>query len=278
MDRPSDELPFQTRIQENALDLGAEDSVVPGTSANDGEWSLDELEAAYQRALDAADSVTTEAETVAGEPSDEVPQSAVAAEVPPAGESGPEHGSPGAQLSEAPAATDLSVEKVIEALLFVGGDPVSGRRLADLLGGEQFHDDVDETIAQIDDRYREQGRPYHVQLVEGGYRLSLLPGFEPVRSRVYGLGPKDVRLSQDALEILALVAYRQPISRSDIEATGKTNAATMTRQLLRLELIALERGDGGKDDIRYHTTERFLELFSLNRLEDLPHPEDLMFR
>ncbi|MEX0585393.1 MAG: SMC-Scp complex subunit ScpB, partial [Pirellulales bacterium] len=68
------------------------------------------------------------------------------------------------------------------------------------------------------------------------------------------------------------------IGREAIEATGKSNAASLLRQLLRLELIALERGDGGKDDINYRTTSRFLELFSIERLDDLPHPEDLMFR
>jgi segregation and condensation protein B len=95
---------------------------------------------------------------------------------------------------------------------------------------------------------------------------------------VYGLGPKDVKLSQDALEVLALVAYQQPVTRVDVEATGKPNAAALLRQLLRRELIRLERGDGSADDVRYFTTSRFLQLFGLASLDDLPRAEDVVFK
>jgi segregation and condensation protein B len=63
-----------------------------------------------------------------------------------------------------------------------------------------------------------------------------------------------------------------------VEQTGKAHAPAVLRQLLRRELISLQRGEGGKDDVTYHTTPRFLQLFGLGSLDDLPLPEDLMFK
>ncbi|MBL8849721.1 MAG: SMC-Scp complex subunit ScpB [Planctomycetaceae bacterium] len=258
--------PFQAVVPGPAVPAaGLDEPMIPV----DDDWSLADLEDAYQRALESADAVAEQVELEAPAPELQT----IAA--------------PTAQSSVNRVATSVEAftvaetiqpEQILEALLFVGGDGLTGRRLADLLGGDRMHGVVDDAITHINARYFEQCRPYQILLGEGGYRLSLRPELESVRSRVYGMGPRDVRLSQDALEVLALIAYKQPILREDIEATGKPNVAALVRQLLRLELISLERGTGGKDDIRYRTTSRFLQLFALDRLEDLPHPEDLMFR
>jgi len=269
MSSERDDLPFHAVVPDSPRvpeDSAAADSADPA----DGDWSLAALEEAYQRALDSADAVAeqVELETAADWSADTegTPSTPYAATAPPSAS------------AIATTVDRIAPEQVLEALLFVGGDPLPGRRLADLLGGETMSAQIEELIDQLNARYLEQSRPYHILPGEGGYRLTLRPDFETIRSRVYGLGPRDVRLSQDALEILALIAYQQPVDRETVEATGKTNALGLVRQLLRLELVSLERGDGGKDDIRYRTTARFLELFSLERLEELPHPEDLMFK
>lgn len=238
-------------------------------TVDDSEWTLAALEDAYQRAVESVDAATALIDGLSAVPADAalaVDESAVLIPSPrdpptPAGET-----------------AQLAPQHVLEALLFVGGDPLTGRRLAELLGGERMHGVIDEFVVELNARYADQCRPYEVVLGEGGYRLALRPEFEVVRHRVYGTGPRDVRLSQDALEVLALVAYQQPVTRAALEATGKANIAGHLRQLLRLELVSLERGDGGKDDVSYRTTPRFLQVFALERLEDLPQPEDLMFR
>jgi segregation and condensation protein B len=84
-----------------------------------------------------------------------------------------------------------------------------------------------------------------------------------------------VRLAQDVLEVLALVAYRQPISQKEIESHGKDNAGNLLRQLLRRDLISFERGPGGRKDLQYQTTSRFLSVFGLASLDDMPQAEDL---
>mgnify|MGYP002396995640 CR=1 FL=1 len=99
-----------------------------------------------------------------------------------------------------------------------------------------------------------------------------------MRNRVFGLGPKEVRLSQEALEVLSLVAYQQPISRQQLEQFGKPNATGMLRQLLRRELIAIERGNNPRRDITYRTTPRFLEVFGVTAIDDLPQPDEIEVR
>jgi len=105
--------------------------------------------------------------------------------------------------------------------------------------------------------------------------MQLRAAFQRVSDRVHGYGPKEVKLSQDALEILALVAYRQPISKEQLDECGKSNWTGIVRQLLRRELIGLNRET---EDVTYHTTSRFLQVFGLGSLNDLPHPEDLDYR
>ena len=134
---------------------------------------------------------------------------------------------------------------------------------------------VEQTIDELNTAYVAQARPYEIRLGEGGYRLELRPEYDRLRHRVYGSGPREVRLSQDVLEVLALVAYRQPVSQHEIESHGKQNAGNLLRQLLRRDLIAFERGPGGRKDVQYHTTARFLSVFGLGNLEELPQAEDL---
>lgn len=172
----------------------------------------------------------------------------------------------------------VTERQVIEAALFVGGKPLTTKKLRQLLQADKALDVVNRSIDTLNQQYRSEERPYEIVLAEGGYRLVLRPEFESVRSRVFGLGPKDVKLSQEVLEILALVAYWQPISKQEIEEAGKANAAGIIRQLLRRELIAIERGEDGRNDIRYHTTDRFLSVFGLSTLDELPKAGDFEFK
>lgn len=176
-------------------------------------------------------------------------------------------------------ASDPSVKplRVIEACLFVGGQPLSAKKLAALLDGNNEASDIETLIDELNHEYATQGRPYEIRLVDGGYKLALRAEFEAIRSRVYGVGPRDVKLSQDVLEVLALVAYQQPIAHSAVEAC-KPNSANVLRQLLRRELISLNRIDQSRNGVEYSTTPRFLQLFGLAHLNELPTPEDLSVR
>ncbi|MFG0334703.1 MAG: SMC-Scp complex subunit ScpB [Maioricimonas sp. JB049] len=268
-------------------DMPAVDADRPSTPdeiSADSELSLDAIEQAYQRALEISDAERLEAPSSAGE---ETPNAGAAdlslpQQVPCdagwAADNAGEAASRGDELLSLDEDNGPSVRprEVLEALLFVGGQPLTTRQLAGSLGGEFPYGEIDELIDALNHDYSVQNRPYEIRLGEGGYRLTLRSEYERVRSRVYGQGPREVRLSQDALEILAFVAYQQPVDRSAVDETGKKNAAGLLRQLLRLELVALTRGEDGT--VTYHTTSRFLELFGLGSIADLPRAAEIRFK
>ncbi|QDU37621.1 hypothetical protein Mal4_19360 [Maioricimonas rarisocia] len=272
----------------------AESADLPATAADvpssedvisvDGELSLDAIEQAYQRALEISDAEHLEASSsptdwpAEGDAIDPSPEETAPCEAGGTVEAVGEAASDDDELLSLDEDSGPSVRprQVLEALLFVGGQPLTTRQLADSLGGEFPHEEIDELIDALNHDYFVQNRPYEIRLGEGGYRLTLRSEYERVRSRVYGQGPREVRLSQDALEILAFVAYQQPVDRPAVEETGKKNAAGLLRQLLRLELVALTRREDGT--VTYHTTTRFLELFGLGSIDDLPRAAEIRFK
>lgn len=171
--------------------------------------------------------------------------------------------------------SNVSPVQVIEAALFVGGVPLTAKKICSMVRGSFDTAFVEQTLDELNAAYLAQCRPYEIRLGEGGYRLELRAEYDRLRHRVYGSGPREVRLAQDVLEVLALVAYLQPISQKDIESHGKANGGNLLRQLLRRDLISFERGPGGRKDLQYQTTPRFLSVFGLASLEDLPQAEDL---
>jgi segregation and condensation protein B len=239
---------------------------VPDPSAVDDEWSTDDLEAAYQRALAALDAVDSE---IVAATEELAPGSTTAAST----ESQPE------APVEAPAdELRVTAQQVIEVCLFVGGPPLTAGKLASILKGDYTAQFVEDAIESLNRRYQAEGRPYEIRLGEGGYRLVLRDDYERLRHKVYGLGPREVRLSQEALEVLAIVAYHQPVSESAIAELGKPQSGPTLRQLLRRELIAVERTPDDPKDVRYATTPRFLSLFGVTRLDDLPRPDELLYK
>ncbi len=234
----------------------------------DDVYSTEHLEQLYRQALQASDFVEEISQQLGLEPSNE---SVSLVEVPPAAPSVPVAFAP-------PQRAEVTPGRILEAALFVGGTTLTIKKLGRMLGEDRPDEFVENEIAALNDLYERQQRPYVIRFGEGGYRLALRPEFERIRNRVFGLGPKDVRLSRDALEVLALVAYRQPVSRGEIESQGKPNAGTILGQLLRRELVSIERGGAARKDVLYRTTPRFLQLFGLKGLDDLPLPDDLGFK
>jgi segregation and condensation protein B len=178
-----------------------------------------------------------------------------------------------AATAETPAAP-LSPKRIIEALLFVGGAPLTAVRAADAIRGltpAQFQ----EAIAELNRAYRTQGRPYSIQPRDRGYILGLRQQYRGVVDNLFG-STREARLSVAAVDVLALVAYRQPATRQEIDSLRGADSAALLRQLVRRGLIAVvHRGDAAQKEVAYGTTQRFLDLFGLKSLEDLPQTQDL---
>ncbi len=100
--------------------------------------------------------------------------------------------------------------------------------------------------------------------------LVVRPAYRNLRERMYG-GPRETRLAQPALDVLSVVAYRQPVSKAEIDSIRGTDSAATLRQLVRLNLVAVRhRAEATGREVRYGTTARFLQVFGLSSLDELP--------
>ena len=171
-------------------------------------------------------------------------------------------------------ATPPPLERVVEALLFVGGAPLTSERACEAIRGltaAQFTQAIDD----LNRDYRKQGRPYAIQTQGQGYVINLRPRFKPVMEKLYGT-TREARLSPAAIDVLSLVAYRQPATKAEIDSLRGMESGNLLRQLVRRGLIAVaNRADANHKEVAYGTTARFLELFDLRSLEDLPQTQDL---
>lgn len=168
---------------------------------------------------------------------------------------------------QTPTETPPSPLQIVEAMLFVGGPPLTVDKVCSAVRGLTA-ERVRELIDELGRKYRRQNRPYAIQPEGDGFVLRVKPQYRALREKLYG-GPKEARLSQPSLDALSLIAYRQPVTTADVDALRGADSTGVIRQLVRLGLIAaVERG--GPDGTKYGTTPRFLELFHLSSLDDLP--------
>lgn len=157
---------------------------------------------------------------------------------------------------------------LLEALLFIQGDPVSEEQLA--LWLDQTPEDVRQQVDRLNRLLESRESGLTVQRVEGGVRLATHPRLHPLLSeRVMRRAAEP--LSHAAWEVLAIVAYRQPITRLEIEAVRQTGSERALETLLSRELIEeVGRKETPGRPILYGTTGRFLREFGLTSPKDLP--------
>jgi segregation and condensation protein B len=164
--------------------------------------------------------------------------------------------------------------RAIEAVLLVAVEPVLPSLLAELL--EEPVERVEETITALGEDYLRQGRGFVVARIAGGVRLQTHPDVSPYVER---FANRDVshRLSTAALETLAIVAYRQPVSRGQISSLRGVNVDGVTRLLEQRGYIeVVGRADGPGQPALYGTTDLFLERLGLDSLAQLPPVEDFL--
>jgi segregation and condensation protein B len=165
------------------------------------------------------------------------------------------------------------LRKILEAILLVVDEPVPEGQLAQVLEAPRAV--VLETIEDLAAAYERDGRGFELRQVAGGWRLYTAPDCAPYVER-FVLDGQQARLTQAALETLAVVAYRQPVSRQSVAAIRGVNVDGVIRTLLTRGLIAEagEEGPGGAH--LYVTTPYFLERLGLRSLEDLPNLAPLL--
>jgi segregation and condensation protein B len=163
------------------------------------------------------------------------------------------------------------LECIIEALLFVAGEAVSLERLQKIIP-EAERGQLLRALERLKARY--QGRGVVLKEVAEGFRLETDPSLAPYIQRLlYGAPPK---LSRAALETLAIIAYKQPITKAEIEALRGVDSSGALKALLEKDLVRVAgRKDLPGKPLLYATTRRFLEVFGLKDLKELPSLKEL---
>jgi segregation and condensation protein B len=163
--------------------------------------------------------------------------------------------------------------RIVEGLLLAAPEPLTAQRLAELVPGAN-PSTVRELVTELNAEYAEQGRGFEIAEVAGGWQLRTCTD---LAEYIHALHPRRaVRLSRAALETLAVVGYKQPITRAEIEHVRGVDAGAVLRSLLERDLVRIagHREIPGRPML-YATTRRFLEVFGLSSLEDLPSLRDL---
>ena len=172
----------------------------------------------------------------------------------------------------------LTPESIFEALLFVGGEEngcVTAEQVCNLLPGvsEEEAAAMADAIAQ---RWEEDARPYYLERKGDSWRMSLKETFAPIRELFYS-AVREFELTQSANNVLAIVAYQQPVTAQQISQTiGIDRPTSILNQLVKRNLLQVEKRVTGEKKVNlYRTTQRFLELYNLESLDDLPTLDDI---
>lgn len=207
---------------------------------------------------------------------------AVPAESPAGDGSDPNSPESGAETHRSEDATEddsdqrpATPEGILEAILFLGhpqNEPLSSRMIAGYLRGVSPNE-VDQMVAELNAGYAEQNAPYEIVSIGTGYRMTLKEEFVRLREVFYGR-VREAKLTQAAVDLLAIVAYNQPVTSDNVERLRGQPCGAILAQLVRRELLRVDYTNDKPRKKMYRTTDRFLDLFGLDSLEDLPSHED----
>jgi len=164
------------------------------------------------------------------------------------------------------------IKKVIEALLFVSEKPLTLEDFRQALDGMD-DDSIKNALKELSEDYVKQDRSFNVAELAGGYQIITNPEFAPWISKLFKRD--DVRLSLPSLETLAIIAYKQPLTRAEIEKIRGVNVDGVIKTLIDKSLIKIRgRRDAPGRPITYGTTDEFLKRFGLKGIEHLPKLRD----
>ena len=166
-----------------------------------------------------------------------------------------------------------SLVEVIEAVLFVGREPVRSESFCQAFADVSV-EAFDEAIRELRGRYRRESRPYDVRRQDDGFVLELR---DPYRSELVQrmMGQRQIKLSRAAIDVLSVATYRQPITKTNVDEIVGFDSGSALRQLVRRGL--LQTGPSAEDETipAYSTAPRFLELFGLESTDDIPSSDEL---
>jgi segregation and condensation protein B len=166
------------------------------------------------------------------------------------------------------------LKRVVEALLFSSDRPITTRRLTEVCDAEDGRE-VRAIVLELQQEYAAENRAFRIEEIAGGFQLLTNPRYAPWLQKLHQRQQEET-LSKAALETLAIVAYRQPITRAEVEDIRGVHCGSMLRSLVDKRLIKVTgRSDELGRPMLYGTTRQFLEAFGLRSLKDLPKRQEL---
>jgi len=168
---------------------------------------------------------------------------------------------------------EVTVESVIEAVLFASDEPLTALRLANIV--EITEKQIREHIESLNNKYQSNNSAFRIQQIAGGFQMLTLCHYNNWLKKLLR-DRSENKLSPAALETLAIISYKQPIIRADIEAIRGVAAGEMIRSLMYKGLVKVTgRAEVLGRPMQYGTTKKFLEVFGLSSLKDLPKIDEL---
>ncbi len=175
--------------------------------------------------------------------------------------------------SERNESAEPTVESVTEAVLFASDEPLTVNRLADIVGTNVKQ--LRKLIENLNEKYEANNSSFRIEQIAGGYQMLTLSCYNHWLKRLLR-ARSESRLSPAALETLAIVAYKQPVIRADVEAIRGVAVGEVLRSLMQKGLVKIVgRAEVLGRPMLYGTTKKFLQTFGLNTLKDLPKIEEL---
>ncbi len=173
-----------------------------------------------------------------------------------------------------PSDSEVSAASIVEAILFATDTPLPAPKIADIAGAGNARD-VKKHIATLNETYAQRGAAFRIEEIAGGFQMLTLPVYNDRLSKMLQ-ARRETRLSQAALETLAIVAYKQPILRADVEAIRGVVVGEVLNRLRELNLVKIVgRAEEIGRPLLYGTTKKFLDVFGLGSLDDLPKDQEL---
>lgn len=167
---------------------------------------------------------------------------------------------------------EQELKNIVETLLFVADTPLSTDRIRSVVSADAK--EIKDVLSRLSKEYEERKGGFSLMEIAGGYQIRTRPEYSEWIKKL--VQPNPLRMSKAALETLTIIAYKQPIIRSEIEHIRGVDSGGILRMLLELKLIrVLGRKEIPGRPLIYSTTKRFLEIFGLKDLKDLPTPEEI---
>ena len=168
---------------------------------------------------------------------------------------------------------DSEIRKIIEALLFASPDPLTQTKVNGIFDPDTPN--LKEVIEGLNEQYAQEDHAFEINQVAGGYQLVSRREYENFIRRMLNKSDR-LTLSTAALDSLAIIAYKQPMGRYEIEAIRGVDSSGVLKTLLNRNLIKIKGRDSGPGrPLLYQTTDKFLEHFGLNRLSDMPKLKEI---